>query len=275
MHLLMIKIAGYGDIHLYVPPSSHYSFFNSPYVGHRNATAVDVYSPEPILPVEEGRVRTIRKVHPPRCLEAEEEDYVVVVENGDVCLKVLHVRPSVKVGERLSLGDSLGRYIRSGFFRKWSDNHAHYELRKCDDPYRARGAYPLKPLIIRSVDVALTNEFVVTEKREHYYWLVPAKKGCKGMTPLGKASWWVEGGLPHYGYGAVFGDPNSRLFPGSKLQLRRVFENVFLFAANLRVLANGKEVTGIGLYCNNPRVKLIGGDFEEGDTVHLDFAANP
>jgi len=270
----MIKIAKFEDTYLYAPKKSYYSFFNSPYIGHRSATAVDVYSSTPMLPIEEGKVKEIRKVNPPRHIDAD-LDYLIIIQFYDLCLKVLHVRPDVKIGEKLYLGDSLGQHIRSGFFRKWSDNHAHYELRKCNDAYRARGAYPLKPIIIKDIPVSLNNEFIVMEKKEEYLWLKSIKKSRKGMTPLGGSSYWIEGGIPHYGYGAIFGKFEKLSFWGLELSPQKIYEDIALFSTNFKIKANGKEVKGIGVYCRNPRIKLIGGNFDVGERIRLKIEPLP
>ncbi len=264
----MLKIARYGEIYIHAPSSHHYSFYNTPYIGHKTGTAVDVYSPEPLFPLEEGRVLSIRKVNPPRHISAD-RDFVLVIKSGELCLKVLHVEPSVKVGDKLALGELFGKLIPSGFFMPWSDLHTHYELRRCDDPYRARGAYPLQPILHRRVPIARGSKFKVVEKKKSYYWLLPLNTSEMGMTPLGTKHFWIEGGLPHYGYGGVFAEsPPSFL---KNLSGKRLHSNVWLFQSKFKVYANGKEVKGVGVYCNNPRFKLLGDDFEEGDIINLEF----
>lgn len=136
-----MKIAKVCDINFEVPKEVWYSFFNSPYIGHRLGTAIDVYySERALFPFEEGKIKEVKKIRTPRYVPVD-VDYLTIVEVKDFCLKILHVKTSVKVGEQLYLGDEIGEMIVSGFFSPWSDNHTHFELRDCNDRYRARGAF--------------------------------------------------------------------------------------------------------------------------------------
>ncbi len=58
--------------------------------------------------------------------------------------RILHVDPAVEPGDEVSVGDPLGRPIRSGFFAPWVAPHLHVGFRGPDaDPYRASGSLPL------------------------------------------------------------------------------------------------------------------------------------
>ncbi|MPW39646.1 hypothetical protein GBV73_08170 [Thermococcus sp. 101 C5] len=259
-----MRIARAGDFWMEIP-NVRYSFFDTPYIGHRLGRAVDVYFEDKALfPFEEGKLVEVKKIKTPRYISVE-HDYLTLFKVGDFCLKVLHVKPELEVGERVTLGDEIGRLIYSGFFSPWSDKHAHFELRRCEDPYRARGGLVVFPKVMSLVPTAKGIEFEVVEKTSQYLWLKPLKRGKEGMTPFGN----VEGGLPHYRYGAIFNGSEARLF-GRVVKAEEILENrAGIFKANFGVLANGKMVKGVGVYCNEGRVKLIGGEFEVGDVVEL------
>ncbi|WP_206203456.1 hypothetical protein [Thermococcus sp. M36] len=53
----------------------------------------------------------------------------------------------------------------------------------------------------------------------------------------------------------------------------RLPNGVSIFGANFKVLANGRIIRGIGVYCNNPMIKLVG-MFEEGEVVKIAFERN-
>ncbi|MDK2870516.1 MAG: hypothetical protein PWP39_1751, partial [Pyrococcus sp.] len=113
------------------------------------------------------------------------------------------------------------------------------------------------------------NTFEVVERKGHYLWLKPLETKGKGMTPLGN----IEGGLPHYRYGAIFSGREGKLF-GIDVKAQEILENgVGIFKPNFEVLANGVKVRGIGVYCNEERVKLIGGNFEVGDIIKIEIKA--
>ncbi len=265
-----MKIARYGDLFIDVPRDSWYSFFNSPYVGHRAGAAVDVYfSSLPLFPMESGKVVEIRRVRAPKNLPME-EDYVIAIEISDnICLKVLHVKPNVKEGDKLALGDSLGEMLISGFFMPWSSKHAHFELRPCNDRIRARGAFPLTPLIQRLVPRAAGREFIVKEKHENFYWLVPRRTSGRDLTPIGNPS--VEGGIPHYKYGAVFGNVEKINLFGREFKVEKKYGEIGIFSADFPLRVEGQKIKGIGVYCNQEKIKLLGGDFEEGEKIRMEF----
>ncbi|AEH24869.1 hypothetical protein [Pyrococcus yayanosii] len=263
-----MRIATVGGMAFEVPKGAWWSFYNSPYPAHRLGTAIDVYFPDRALfPLEEGIVKVIRKVTTPAYVPIR-EDYVIVFQVGEFCLKVLHVKPSIKVGERVSLGEEIGDMIISGFYMPWSDKHAHFELRPCEDPYRARGAFPIRPKVLRLVPTAKDREFEVVECPENYCWVVPRRRGRRSLTPLTSEGVPIEGGLPHYHYGAAFEHMGEvRLFDVI-LPTCQISSGVSIFDAAFTITANGKRV-GIGIYCNQERIKLVGGSFEEGDVITL------
>ncbi|WP_209478261.1 hypothetical protein [Thermococcus stetteri] len=269
-----MEIASWGQIRFYTPKDAWWSFYNSPYPAHRLGTAVDVYFPgEALYPLEEGTVLDILKVRTPSHIPVR-EDYLTVIEVGGACLKVLHVKPTAERGERLSLGDPLGKMVASGFFSPWSDLHAHFELRPCDDAIRARGAFILSPSVYPLVPSAEGNEFEVVECHEHYCWARPVKRGKPSLTPLLSENDPVEGGLPHYRYGALFGKAERVNLFGLELPVvERLPNGVSVFEASFKAMADGREIRGIGAYCNNPFVKLIG-KFEEGEVVEVAFERN-
>ena len=265
-----MKIAYHEGIYLNIPENAWYSFFNSPYIGHRNGTAVDVYfSDEPLLPTESGKVVEIRKVRAPKNLP-QEKDYLIAIKiAGNTCLKILHVLPSVKVGDKLDSGDYLGKMIISGFFMPWSSKHAHFELRSCSDRIRARGGFLLTPIIHKKVPVTMKNIFTVIEKEEHFYWLSPKKTSNRGMTPFGTAHSSVEGGIPHYRYGAILEYAEYVQMFGRTFQIEHRIRGAGIFSTDFKLQAGSQKITGIGVFCNQQRIKLIGGDFEEGEEIEI------
>lgn len=259
-----MRIATVNGLYLEIP-DVRYSFFDTPYIPHKLATAVDVYFDEKALfPFEEGKLVEVRKIKTPQYIPVS-EDYLLIFEVEDFCLKVLHVEPKIKIGEKVFLGDEIGRLIYSGFFSPWSDKHAHFEVRSCNDRYRARGGITLFPEVRGLVPIVKGVEFEVIEKEEHYIWLKSLRKSGRGMTPFDN----IEGGLPHYHYGAIFNEGKAELF-GKIVEASEVLPNgVGVFKADFDVFANGIKVKGVGVFCNEEKLKLIGGDFEIGDTMEL------
>ncbi len=254
---------------LWVPEHSHFSFFNSPYIGHREGGAIDIYSRVPLFPFEEGEVIEIRKVRTPTHIPVSEDFLIAFRLNDELCLKTLHVKPTVKIGEKLSRGDEFGKLILSGFFMPWSDKHVHVELRRCDDRYRARGAMKLRPIIQELVPSSSQNLFEIVEKKEHFYWIRPLKREEKKQTPIKENDFAIEGGLPHYGHGAVFGNVKKLNFFGKEIECREQRDNLCLFDSQFYLYANSQKIKGIGTYSNLELVKMLGGNFEEGEIIEI------
>ncbi|AIF69011.1 hypothetical protein PAP_02955 [Palaeococcus pacificus DY20341] len=265
-----MEIAEINGFSFQIPKNVKYSFFNSPYHPHRLGTGIDVYFEEKALfPFEEGIVEEIKKIRTPKYVPVR-EDYLVILNVHGFCLKVLHVKPSVEVNEKLYLGDEFGKLVVSGFFRPWSDRHAHFELRNCTDRYRARGGLLVKPKLLKLVPIAKGNRFEVVEKEENYYWLKPLRRAGKSLTPLTFQNAPLEGGLPHYHYGAVFESFDKVELFGREIYIKEKLANgVGIFDADFEIFVNDQKVKGIGIYCNEERIKLIGGEFRERDIVEI------
>ncbi len=206
---------------------NRFSFFNSPYPAHKQGKAVDIYSS--LSPVD-GRVKKIIKLS---------HDYVILIEcsqNPDVLAKILHIKPCVKAGEKLGVGDQLGAFIRSKFFHPWTDNHMHLELRKKDDAVRARGGHSLisfKKIGIPpgkiKLDIrieSISNNYITASVPEKHFMKIGKFYGLKY-----KKSSVICGGLPHYGFGGM-------LNHGFK-----IFENT-----KMNLILGDKKIKGISLY---------------------------
>ncbi len=269
-------IAKSGEFNLFVPDNAWYSFFNSPYVGHLLGTAVDIYFPdEVIFPMERGVVEKIRKVKPPQKY-VKGEDYLIAIRlNSSLCMKILHVKPEVEVGDKLQMGDEIGNMITSGFFMPWSSKHAHIEIRKCNDYLRARGGLELEPVVYRAVPSTTTNEFRIVEREKYFCWALPLRTSGYALTPLSPDGNPVEGGLPHYGYGAVFSPVRAVEIFGQIARVEKRFGFGGLFRFSFQLYANGKKIKGIGVYCNQPRIKIIGNCRDMDMKVKISTASHP
>jgi len=183
-------------IPLYVSEKAFYSFFNSPYAPHRGA-AVDIYG-EPLSPVD-GKIAMVRTFRTPRYREdAVREDYLILIDVGEYTVKILHVRPGVREGEYVHTGDPLGRHVMSGFFRPWTEEHMHVEVRRKDDAIRAGGGVPLEIPPMPAVE----ERIEVTERLERF-----SLARVRGPTGLACGGFAVDGGIPHYNRGWKLGGP--------------------------------------------------------------------
>ncbi|MDI6917112.1 MAG: hypothetical protein QMC80_04875 [Thermoplasmatales archaeon] len=227
---------------------NRFSFFNSPYPAHKQGKAVDIYSS--LSPVD-GRVKKIIKLS---------HDYVILIEcseNPEIFAKILHIKPCVKADEKLCVGDQLGSFIRSKFFDPWTDNHLHLELRKKDDPVRARGGYRLIDVkktetqpgkIKMNVRIeSISNNYITASLSEKHFTKAGKFYGlkyknsimCDGKSQrdfpsiLGKAKGFsvICGGIPHYGFGGILNN-DFKIFESTKTDL----------------MLGDKKIKGVSLY---------------------------
>lgn len=204
-----------------------FSVYNSPYVAHDDGSAIDLYpdSGEPRTPLAPspvaGEVVETRAVTAPSKPYAVAHDHLIVVDTGDYLARMLHVAPSVEPGDTVSVGDSLGELIRSGFFAPWVANHIHLGFReRGTNPVRASGSLPFdvpvetEPLAWDGTGrVVETGEtFVVLDSPTHP---APGERfaGIEAVVGEDGTRVVVDGGLPHYEGGGVFRTADSRAAP--------------------------------------------------------------
>lgn len=210
-HVENLKPAAFSmGVTVYCPENGKFSFFNSPYPMHAAYSAVDVFCGGSfgglaLSPVY-GEVVKIRRVKCPEKWDfpSSSYDYVILLrglENPNVMVKVLHVEPTVEVGDAVKPGEKFGFLIRSGFFDFWTEPHVHVEVRSPLDPIRARGGFPLKSLHV-PIDDAVELERLegeVVDLRAEYA-LVALDGKLNGGIPVevdGHLGF-LDAGIPHY-----------------------------------------------------------------------------
>ncbi|ERH12294.1 MAG: hypothetical protein J07HB67_01310 [halophilic archaeon J07HB67] len=192
-----------------------FSLYNSPYPAHDAGHGIDLYpaSNVGVSPVA-GRVLDTRTVGCPDRSYAADTDHLILIDTGasdtepgesgtgGAVARVLHVDPAVSAGDRVAVGDPLGRMVRSGFFGPWVDNHVHVDFRDPEDNlYRATGSLPVDvetPVVPAPWDgtgrVVDTGEtYAVLDAPTH-----PAPDGESYATLASDDGVPLDGGLPHY-----------------------------------------------------------------------------
>ncbi|MEM2942375.1 MAG: hypothetical protein QXT81_03020, partial [Candidatus Bathyarchaeia archaeon] len=187
----------------------------------------------------------------------------------------------------------LGRFIWSPFFDFWTDPHMHVEVRPSNDRLRARGGYELDPEPLTSrmrFECPPARTFRVEEVQDRYSLLRPTSPIPAFTTPLvltlDGAPFILEGGLPHYGHGALWTcgpehEGISRRIVNESFEVDFVQGRYLHFTCLRRNLTvKGHEYRGIGLYLNHPYIKLIPrtvgeNALEVGDEVLIDEISLP
>lgn len=260
-------------------------------------------APSPVA----GRVLDTRTVSAPPRGYAADNDHLILVDverpasAAGLVARVMHVDPVVSPGDHVARGDDLGHLVRSGYFAPWVPDHLHLGFRKTGaDPYRATGSEPLAldvdvepvPWDGTGEVVATGDTYAVLDSPSHpapgERWVGVAARGPQGSGVL-------DGGLPHYDGGGLLGvagddlpgaDVDGRLLetgdgPGATGRGDAAWRGSVWLAGqrvgvaagravtwdDVTVLANGRPVTGLSLYCARDAgfgAKLV------GDAVDLD-----
>ncbi|MEM3550510.1 MAG: hypothetical protein QXN87_01070 [Candidatus Bathyarchaeia archaeon] len=266
----MKLVASSQNVSIHCPENGRFSFFNSPYPAHRLCSAVDIYTPtrnfgcEAYAPVS-GEVIGLRAVghFQRRFFECSDRDYVMLIrslENPNVVVKILHVKPNVNVGDFVSAGEKFGTLLRSGFFDFWTDPHIHLEVRNPSDPLRVRGAYKIDRAF-KMEDIKVLGKFAgeVVECNPEYS-LIAFKEDLTFGIPvmIGDCMGILDGGIPHYGFFGVHLERLKPIMAGEEVKLcgetlgrvASVLGDTCLVSVNpLRFTVNGVEV-GLSLYLN-------------------------
>lgn len=279
----MIRVASSEGIDIYCPAEGRFSFFNSPYFAHKNFIGIDIYpnlkfgeaAPSPVS----GEVVGIREIgfFESKSFRCSSKDYVILIkslENERRIIKIIHVKPTVRVGEIVIAGSKLGSLIRSGFFDFWTDPHIHVEVKDPSNPLRARGGYKIKRTIrmngggMEGTKGCDELSGVVIESKSEYS-LIDLNLDFKYGLPvdLNGRIGFIDGGIPHYGFFGVHtsftpkvGEPVK--FLGKKIgSVISVFGDMALCLIESRDLTfriNGKPVgLSLYLYLSRPLMKVI------------------
>jgi|AntRauTorcE11898_2_1112593.scaffolds.fasta_scaffold06835_2 hypothetical protein len=265
-----------------------FTAYNSPYVAHDHGRAVDLYPSDGTAPSPVGgEVIATETVRAPPQPYAPAEDHLVVVDCGPVVARIMHVDPSVEVGDRVGPGDDLGELVRAGFFARWVPNHLHVGFRRHDQHFlRAGGSLPLD-LGVTPVPLEWDGHGTVVDATDSYALLdAPDTSAVEAGAFAGLAAdvdgehAVLDGGFQHYDGGGIHADRTGAVH----LLGERVGDAIASTgSANdvawrpLTVRANDERVHGLSLFCGRREdyaIKLVGSDlqFEAGErvTVTLD-----
>ncbi len=251
----MLAIARALEVSIYAPSSKWIaSFFSSPYTPHIMGRAIDVttscvFGDEALSPID-GVVEKVMRI------EAgpgpfERYDYVILIRCGRLWAKLMHVKPSVSINEKIRVGDPIGKYIRTNFLSAHHLPHIHVEIHRDRSlrPSRALLLSPSEELLaimkVRRANLSRSNiaRLRVIHSVEGYTLLKPIEgEAICVSTRVGGVEAVINGDIgevPRY-VGLIHIDdipkPNSLVrFLGTSIgYIRRVFSS-FSIAVNTRL----------------------------------------
>ncbi|MEM2757676.1 MAG: hypothetical protein QW596_04465, partial [Sulfolobales archaeon] len=145
-------LARAGGVELYAIKDFFISFFSSPYAPHLLGKSVDLsfsteFDADFYSPIK-GNVVKVIEIYS-GLGPYSETDYVIFVRSGENYVKFMHIMPEVRVGDLISEGDVVGRYIRSNYFSYHHLPHAHVEVTKhlTLRPVKSFNIYPSEDLV--------------------------------------------------------------------------------------------------------------------------------
>ncbi|MFX1408199.1 MAG: M23 family metallopeptidase [Promethearchaeota archaeon] len=298
-----------------IPRDSHYSIGTSPYYAHQHGLAIDVYQNfslenyEVMSPIS-GTVIKIKtlKAPKPKFKQGTDKEYLILISNiyhSKTVYKILHVNPKIQEGEKVNVGDIIGKTIRNGYFAYWSSPHLHLELKTFKDAYRAKGgkAFSLatrnshlkilsenknNPELIPVKIKQIFPEFMLAQFPDYMYNYIDPFYGvscnCNDINCL------IDGGIPIYKNGIIF-FPHVPILESKNIiylnkhrigELRGIHKNFgSVLFDQVVFLLNGEKIRGISLFMAGfiPLIKIIPEKinqflFEPDSTQYLSIISN-
>ncbi len=281
------------NIKVAIRSENHFTLGTSPYHAHQHGLAIDIYKDlslenNDVLSPVSGTVINTKTLKAPRAKfeGGIDQEYLAIIDNPNnshSVYKILHVKPALKIGEKIEIGDFLGTTIRNGYFAYWSSPHVHLEIRPHDNAIRASGGnkFPLYfEEVKNSKQISKQNdneeipieiyssydEFILARLPREFYHRIGQIYGIKAK--INGKNFILDGGIPHYKNGILISrnfneencDKSIYLGPhylGDLTHLREQF-GFFKFAP-LKFLLNNEEIRGCSLYLAGflPFLKII------------------
>jgi hypothetical protein len=212
------------------------------------------------------------KVGVPRHFKSDPFDYITVLKNNDVCVRLLHIEPEVEVGDSIRVGDKVGKYIRTPLLPFWSYPHIHLEVKDCRDVAHPLNAFPLEPLIVgdfRGSPDSEFNSFIAEVKlfTSNYILVLPAIDifGQVGdfhgiAVSVGSELGLLDSQTPWNGYGGVILGNDSKAKIGDEVRFgSTILGNVARINKNLATYVLGGDLgDGIDRYSKGLLFKDVG-----------------
>jgi hypothetical protein len=266
-----------GGIELFAPSDAYFSYSNSPYIGHRQGTSIDIYPSHeewrgPAFAPITGEIVQIKRFRMGREREFFTEDYDYAIglraeENSEVIVRLLHCEPTTEVGESIQRGEVLGELIRSRYFNYWTGPHYHVEAMDAKNFKRPSTSYqldiprhkwklferrPTSEIRMQIVDssndavMAVSEELPICSAGDLYGHSVIMDDDSFGV---------IDAGVPHYKKGIIHSHSETESMTaklwetsiGNMESARGHIQDITVFDS-LRVYLDGNRVRGISFY---------------------------
>ena len=227
----MRRVGSAAGIDLFAPADAYFSYFNSPYIGHKQGASIDIYPSHeewggPAYSPIAGQIIRVKKMRmgKERIFPSDEADFGIAIapEGSSDIVRILHCIPEVDERTRVEAAQRLGSLIRSRYFNYWTGPHYHIDIMNAHDFNRSTKSYPLNVelasvqqtqqesvselecLITRVTDdvmIATTDDSPIAISGN----LVGHAAYCGSDRRYGI----LDAGVPHYNHGGILGLANT------------------------------------------------------------------
>ncbi|MFW9932339.1 MAG: hypothetical protein ACFFDR_06755 [Candidatus Thorarchaeota archaeon] len=225
----MKRIGTIAGIEYFIPSDASLSFFNSPYIGHANQTALDIYPSNtewigPAYAPVSGTIARIEKIKMGRKkdFETSDSDYAIGIIPHDetgIIFRILHCQPNVDIGQAVEVGDEIGFLIRSRYFNFWTGPHYHLEAMSSKDFFRSSQSIRPDSLLLSSGNLSrvpgcsifesqweiqlITADYMLLASKDSEYGSMSGFMGHLASDSISVGI--LDAGFPHYPHGGVHG----------------------------------------------------------------------
>jgi len=279
--MAMIPIAKFGKIEILAKKDSLFSFYSSPYPAHTETKALDLSSggkryDDMYSPIS-GEIIAIKRIPAPEFSKNLDSEYVTAIlpEKSDYALKIIHLQPSLEVGDYVGAGEKIGRLIRTQFFWKFNDPGIHLEIRKKDDLFRTSGGMEFEH-VLGEVEGETEFDGVVTKRTDHYSIIELSGSGTSGdITGLvcnvdGKNAF-LDCTYPWVDYGGIVGASDGAVFVNGT-KIGNASGNIIQYS-NFNVYVNDIKAECISSVLSlkkKAEIKIIPTVLKEGEKVSIE-----
>ena len=282
----MRELGDSNGVKLFAPDDASLSFFNSPYIGHKRMSSVDIYPSHnewggAATAPTTGRISSIKRIRmgKQREFETAECDFAIGIKSqkssSDI-VRVLHCNPSVQIGDQIEIGEEIGSLIRSRYFNFWTGPHYHVEVMDEKNFNRPSQSHVLNmspefdgvvekngkhnSLETTWVVERITPDYLLACSKNSYFGrlgslfghVIKAESGAFGV---------LDAGFPHYAHGGVFGRVSKRgsiSIGENRIGTFETDSRIFSQFRNIRVFLDNAPIKGISNYLLT-KEQLIGG----------------
>ena len=223
----MRRVGSAAGINLFAPADAYFSYFNSPYVGHKQGASIDIYPSHeewgsPAYAPIAGKVIRIKRMRmgSERVFHSDEADFGIAIapEGSTDIVRILHCVPEVDEGMTVEAGQRLGFLLRSRYFNYWTGPHYHIEIMNARDFSRSTKSYPLN-VELGSVQQAqqksaseleclitrVTDDVIIAVTDDSPKAISGDLVGHAAYCGIDRRQGILDAGVPHYSHGGILG----------------------------------------------------------------------